>query len=484
MPNPPVTIFANRMSVVDLDPNRTIAAIASALGPAMRGIVRLSGPQTLACLNRLCNPEIAAPQGARSFATHLRLTGITSPVSANILLWPDSRSYTRQQSAEIHLIGSLPVVEALVDSLCQNGAALACPGEFTLRAFLAGRLDLSQAEAVIGAVEASNETEFAIAMAQSAGGLRDPLDKLRNELLELLAHLEAGLDFVEDDIQFISRTELQSAIQEIQTAVQSIIRQISNRNLNENGWRVALIGRPNVGKSSLFNALVGRSAAIATDVAGTTRDYLVESLSFGAFEIRLIDTAGLDSSNIGQLRPNEIENEGRSQAFDRPIVSIHELAQMRSREVTAQSNLQLLCIERGQELDAWEEQILREAGDDLLCVATKADLQRAESPTVGIPVSALTGQGLDELKSKICERLDFLSHRAAAYLPTVARCAESLALADHALQRAADELRDQAGDEIIAAEFRAALEHLGRIVGAVYTDEILDRIFSRFCIGK
>ena len=456
------------MNLVDLDPSRTIVAVASAAGSAVRGIVRVSGAQALGCINGMAREAIVPETVAETFSASLIVDGVSVLVTASVFVWPNERSYTRQPSAEVHVVGSPPLLDAIVATLCRLGATQARPGEFTLRAFLAGRLDLTQAEAIIGAVEASSEHEFEIALAQSAGGLSHPLERLRNELIDLLAHLEAGLDFVEEDIEFISAAHLELELGRIGTTMAKIRRQILERFVATDGWRVVLIGRPNAGKSSLFNALLGRSAAIVTAHAGTTRDYLVESLSVEGLSVQLIDSAGIDHVTIDRIHDE----------------SIQSLAQANTQSLIEQSHLQILCVELGHALEPWERDFIANPSERIIAVVTKADQMKDRASTTFIQTSAVTGQGLDELKSAIVQRLRSIGDGLDVLKATAARCVEPLAGADAAISRALETLRERGGEELIAADLRLALEELGRIVGAVYTDDILDRIFSRFCIGK
>ncbi len=465
------------MNVVDLDPSRTIVAIASAQGSAVRGIVRLSGPQALTCVNVMARPAIVPGNFAQAYSANLFVDGISIPISANVFIWPNECSYTRQPSAEIHVLGSPPLLDAVVATLCRLGAARARPGEFTLRAFWAGRLDLTQAEAIMGAVEASSEHEFEIALAQSAGGLSHPLGGLRNELIDLLAHLEAGLDFVEEDLEFISSAQLALDLGRIGSTIARIRRQINERFVSAEGWKVLLIGRPNAGKSSLFNALIGRSAAIANEQAGTTRDYLVESLSLEGLTVQLIDSAGID--RVHAETPDLPRRPGRF--HDEYILS---LAQANTRSLIEKTHLQILCVEQGQPLEPWERDFIATAIERIIVVATKADQSKCITPQAFIQTSVVTGQGIDVLKSAIAQRLRSIGDGMEVLKATAARCVEPLAGADAAISRALETLSERGGEELIAADLRLALEELGRIVGAVYTDDILDRIFSRFCIGK
>jgi tRNA modification GTPase len=274
----------------------TIAAVASPPGAAPRGILRISGPDVVSCLDRCF--RCAGPTGLRRIRRPTVVRGLlqasdpVGEVDTELYLWPTHRSYTRQPMAECHTWGSPPVLDAALRALCDAGARLAEPGEFTLRAFLAGRVDLTQAEAVLGVIDARNRGELDIALRQLAGGLASPLKQLHNDLLDVLAHLEAGLDFVDEDIEFISQEHLTSQLEDAQHRLASIRLQMSQRDVRDDRPRVVLLGWPNVGKSSLFNALCRESAAIVAAGSGTTRDFLARDVVFDGVAFTLIDTAG------------------------------------------------------------------------------------------------------------------------------------------------------------------------------------------------
>lgn len=451
------------MTFAELDPNRTIVAVASTMGPSPRGIVRFSGSQSIDLVQAICDQPLETRAGPSWHAVSLRLADFETPVSATVLIWPDQRSYTRQPAAELHLVASAPLLESVVRAACRQGASLAAPGEFTMRAFLAGRIDLSQAESIIASVDATSQAEFQWALAQTAGGMRDPLQKLRGELLNLLAHLEAGLDFVEDDITFIAFQELESGLQHGLDTITRMLDQIRARSVHAATFRVAITGRPNAGKSSLFNALLGRSAALATEYAGTTRDYLSENLLLDGIEIQLIDTAGRTDKSCDA----------------EPLDS---LIQDRAEQVLADANLWMMCVESGTEPNEQEQELIQASGDRIVFVRTKSDLV-TETASDLLAVSAVSGQGLRELKATL-RRIAVARHEQSLVGLSAERCRESLQGAHEALCRSMNALSDRAGDEWVAAELRLALDELGRITGTVYNDELLDRIFSRFCIGK
>jgi tRNA modification GTPase len=451
----------------DLDD--TIAAIASAPGGARRGIVRLSGPAVSSIVGQVFrspSSQTLEPVQASCTRGQLTLPRDLPPVPATLYLWPTERSYTRQPSAELHLPGSPPLLEAALEAVCEAGARLAKPGEFTLRAFLAGRLDLTQAEAVLGVIEARGQADLDASLAQLAGGLARPLHDLRERLLDLLAHLEAGLDFVDEDIEFITAEELTRELAAAASQVQGIAEQLHARGEAGRLPRVVLVGRPNAGKSSLFNALAGGEPAIVSPIAGTTRDYVACRVCVEGVECLLIDTAG-DADTIG------------------PIAAA---AQAAMREQAAQADLTLLCVDRSSPLADSQH-----VGSKLrLVVWTKCDLPMAWAlegrwtdqevhPTIS--TSSRTGQGIDELRRAIASALGSAPAEAAV-AGTAERCRDSLRLAADSLRRAAEAARSGLGEELVAAEVRTALDALGQVVGAVYTEDVLDRVFSRFCIGK
>ncbi|QGJ71375.1 tRNA modification GTPase MnmE [Planctomycetales bacterium 10988] len=451
----------------------TIVAIASAPGAAARGIVRLSGPDCLDLFKACWQPTSVTSQKRFSYveAGELTLPELIAPLPAEAYIWPTSKSYTRQPMIELHLLGSPPLLRMVVRRLCQLGARSAQRGEFTLRAFLGGRLDLTQAEAVLGVIDAVGENELAQALDQLAGGLRKQMQQVRESLLDLLVHLEAGLDFVEEDIEFIT---VESLTQQIEDALQTLTRlaeqQTQRSDLSELP-KVVLYGLPNVGKSSLFNALIATTQsatnshqALVSEVAGTTRDYLTATVRWGETTLQLIDTAGKEGLSVGPLAT----------------------AQTQAAEQLEQARLRLLCLDASRTLEPWEEEQL--AIDDPLKVVLyhKADLPLAIAiPPEAWSGAAIEGDGIEALKALILEQLQSTqSHEEGMVTSTAVRCEESLTAAIDSLQQALEIAAMGNAEELVAAELRSALDGLGQIVGAVYTDDILDRVFQRFCIGK
>jgi tRNA modification GTPase len=450
----------------------TIAAVASPPGGALRGIVRISGPGVVDCLRTsFCGGTGAPPswetvRQSRVVGGSIRLGPPLGDLPCDVFFWPGPRSFTRQTVAEIHTLGSPPLLEAVLRTVCAAGARLARPGEFTLRAFLAGRIDLTQAEAVLGVIDARSRRQLDSALLQLAGGLGLPLNHLRGSLLDLLADLEAGLDFVGEDIHFITFGELDARLAEAVEQIRALESQMASRMETGDRFRIALVGWPNVGKSSLWNALVGQPAAIVADSAGTTRDYLTQRVTIGGLDCLLIDTAGIAPAAAH---------------------GIDVLAQQTTAEQTQQADLQLWCIDATRLLSDGEKKALSAAAADRrLLVLTKTDQQIAtDLPADAVPTSSRTGAGLDQLKQRIFELLAIQADSESGVVTSTAlRCHESLRRAADSLAEAREQLASGVGEEIVAAQIRFALDELGQVVGAVYTEDILDRVFSRFCLGK
>jgi tRNA modification GTPase len=440
------------VQAVDLDD--TIVALATPAGPGARAVVRLSGPAAAAAVLTVFTPSTAWAAEQRLLSSgQLRLPGTSSPLPADIYFWPGPHSYTAQDIAEIHTLSSPPLIELLVAALLGAGARPARAGEFTLRAFLAGKLDLTQAEAVQAVVTAPDADELRRALAQLAGGMAAPLTDLRNDLLNLLADVEAALDFADEDIRFVGQEETLHRIAAALARLTLLRKQLEGRATTARPFRVVLAGAPNAGKSSLFNALAGASALVSPE-PGTTRDYLIATLDLDGVRIELIDTPGLQTASG----------------------SIESQAQSLGRAQTSAADLVLLCIETGTPSSLPTEP----TSAAQLMIATKCDLSPA---TAGmLATSAHTGAGLDTLRSRLAEAAR--SRQQPPLAPSLARCRGHIEACLEHLRRAHNLVLFEDPPELLAAELREALEQLGQMVGAVYTDDLLDRIFSRFCIGK
>ena len=460
----------------------TIAALASAPGGARRGIIRVSGDDCA----QLVFPHLNCDTDCRTVSRATRIRGdfllsdpfdegLSLPVPADFLVWPNHRSYTGQPMIEIHTVGSPPLLDAILARLLESGIRPARAGEFTLRAFVAGRIDLVQAEAVLGVIDAADHEELDAALQQLAGGISGEIQQVRASLVSVLGDLEAGLDFVEEDIEFIDPSQLIARLDSATRIVDSLARQAVDRMQTQTCPKVVLAGPPNAGKSTLFNALAEQDAAIVSNERGTTRDYLSAGIDCDGFAVELIDTAGVDEAG------NQIDAH----------------AQELSHGQMGSADLVIWCSAVGEpEVDASEVNASDARGavplpESTIRVRTKADLPYASavagSPQAGtavVEVSAHSGTGLSELMKLIRKRFERNDGGRRFVGTTGARCRESLVRALESLSRAREAAVAQLGDEIIAIEIRETLSDLGRVVGETHTDDILDHIFSNFCIGK
>lgn len=456
-----------------MDVEETIVAIASPTSPAVRGIVRISGFDTPSVLSRLGVIADRKSKSARRFSGTIAVGDPFGSIELDVLFWPTSRSYTGQPAAELHTYGSLPILEALVAAVIGAGARAARPGEFTLRAFLAGRLDLTQAEAVLGVIEAGNKDSLDAALRQLAGNLSRPLRRMREELLDLLAEVEAGLDFVDEDIEFISDHALAERATRVRNELTAVTEQLRSRGGGGSKTTIALRGMPNAGKSQLLNAVVGHEAAIVTERAGTTRDVVRVEMELAGNPVELVDTAG----------------------YEQPVSDIARLSQQHADQASDEADIRLWCVDwsRNDRLSAAEQATARASTGSShvidLFIATKSDLCRTNRqelpPQPWISTSSESGQGLDGLIAAIAGAIAAQDRSETTAVPgTAARCQQSLSLAVAAIESAVETVGTGAGHEFIAADLRAAADALGEVTGAVYTDDILDRIFGKFCIGK
>ncbi|EMI20074.1 tRNA modification GTPase TrmE [Rhodopirellula maiorica SM1] len=457
-----------------LDSNETIVAIASPTTPAMRGIVRMSGQSVVPILESV---GVVSSHTKRPQVIHSRINlGMPlGEMDVTVSLWPTSQSYTGQPSAELHTIGSAPVLQSIVSVLSAAGARAARPGEFTMRAFLAGRLDLPQAEAVLGVIEAEQRGSLEHALKQLAGNLSRPLEQMRSEMLDLLADVEAGLDFVDEDIEFISDDALVDRLSVIHAAVEKTRQSMESRGGNRARAIVAFRGNPNAGKSHLINALVGREVAIVADVAGTTRDVVSVETVLGGNEIQWVDTAGIES-----------------RAQQDPLFEITAASQAQALRASQNADVRIWCVDASNDdlaaqrryFETHDGSSKRSSVD--IWVATKSDLiDVATRQSDWIYTSVITGEGVDQLRDRVSQ---FVASRdqeeVGSIMGTAARCSGSLAHAATCIETAIRFVQQGDGHEFVASELRVAVECLGEVTGTVYTDDILDRVFGRFCIGK
>jgi tRNA modification GTPase len=444
-----------------MDPADTIAALATPAGPSARGIVRLSGPRawTIALDGFRPGSERPPPRFPEMREGELRIDGLRPAVSAMIALWPAPRTYTGQSIAEIHLVGCPPILDLLLAHCLTRGARAAEPGEFTLRAFLSGRIDLTRAEAVLGVIEATNPAQLDAALEQLAGGLSGPILAMRDHLLDVVAGLEANLDFSEEpDVDPVERAAMAAELDRSARELSDLARRLDDRGRPEGYPRVVLVGPPNAGKSRLFNAMLGRDRAIVSPEAGTTRDYLSGLCDCDGLTVELVDTAGIEEAGD----------------------DVSAMAQEHRLRESDRADLLLDCWP-----SAWGPHPTPEdAARRSLRVHTRRDEAESDFAPGTLATSALTGVGLVELRSAIATALRAGEWHGDLPAGTAARCRGSILRAGEALRAASESLLAGVGDELVAFDVRLAVDELGKVVGSVVTDDILDRIFRRFCIGK
>lgn len=485
-------------------PDDTICAVATPLGEGGIGIIRVSGEQAVAVVSQViklrCGHSLESVRSHRLYvsdvlpaANNQESLGISSepfPIDeALVVVMKAPRSYTGEDVVEIHVHGGPLVLHATCEALIQNGARLAHPGEFTKRAFLNGRLDLAQAEAVLDTIQATTTSSLKAAQAQLRGALSKDVDCMRDQLINLLARLEAGIDFVDEDITFIETKELEEALREIQNHLGQLLDTFKEGRVIREGARVTIIGRPNVGKSSLLNALLRIDRAIVSEIPGTTRDVLDEFLNVRGIPIRLVDTAGIRET------VDILEGEGIR----------------RTQEAIAQADLLLIVMDGSATFSDEDEDFIQgHSQQRRLIVVNKMDLpsQTKESQiraTLSINenfgsgseekcsdldqmivrVSAKTGEGIGQLRDHM--RALFVRHDfepGSSPLVTKLRHQGALRLVKEALDHALDSVRGQLSGEFVALDVRAAIEYLGEITGSTSNDDILERIFQEFCVGK
>ncbi|MEX0449218.1 tRNA uridine-5-carboxymethylaminomethyl(34) synthesis GTPase MnmE [Spiribacter sp. 221] len=446
-------------------PEATICAVATPPGRGGIGVIRLSGPDTAEIAEAVAGPLPPAREAAwRRFRGP---DGET--LDEGLLLWfPGPRSFTGEDVAEFQGHGGPIVMDRLLQRLLRLGAILAGPGEFSQRAFLNGRMDLTRAEAIADLIEAGSEAAARAAVRSLQGEFARTVDQLIDRLTALRVHLEAGIDFAEEPLEGLALDELSRQIEALDADLAETRRRASQGQQLQEGLTLVIAGRPNAGKSSLLNALAGRDAAIVTELAGTTRDVLHAHLHIDGMPLRVLDTAGLRDG--GDL----VEQEGVR----------------RARQAMADADRILLVVEDSADGDPGVqdemESIRRELPADIPVtpVINKIDLTRRPAGSDGgvVAVSALTGAGLETLRSHIRGRLD-LSDGEAVFIAR-RRHLQSLDRAEVSLTEARTAAAEGMGEELVAESLRQAQEHLGEISGAVTTEDLLGKIFATFCIGK
>ncbi|MBD5133922.1 MAG: tRNA uridine-5-carboxymethylaminomethyl(34) synthesis GTPase MnmE [Clostridiales bacterium] len=464
----------------------TIAAIATPLVPSAIGILRLSGPEALAAADRVFTPFHGGPMSRRPDralvygALHDREGAVIDHCLCTVSRAP--HSYTGEDTAELQCHGSPAALALGLEALFAAGARQAQPGEFTRRAFLNGKLDLTRTEAVADLIHAETPAAVRQAAGQLGGALADVVDGIYDELTNLCAHFHAVLDYPDEDIEPFEVGELSQALENTAEALDKLAATYRRGRLLNEGVPCAIVGRPNAGKSTLFNALLGYERAIVTDIPGTTRDTVEERVSFGGVLLRLIDTAGLRDAG------DEVERLGVE----------------RSRAAIERAELVLVVVDSAAEPNEQDGRELLEllrlvmdTGKPWIWIDSKCDLSgvlgssvgmvgkgQGTNPAASVAISAVTGKGMDELERAVASLFPQDTGIQAGALLTNARQAEAANRARWAVERGGSALKAGLSPDAVVADVEEAMSALGELTGRTVSEDVTARIFERFCVGK
>ena len=450
--------------------SETIVALATPNGIGALGIIRLSGPDAVTIANSVFKGKNLTKQASHTihFGNIVDDGVILDEVLVSLFIAP--RSYTRENVVEISCHGSAYIIESIIKLLIKKGARSAKAGEFTLKAFLNGQLDLSQAEAVADLIASNSKASQQVALQQLRGGFSNQLQTLRDQLVQFASLIELEFDFAEEDVEFANRDQLKNLILQINKVIVNLINSFELGNAIKQGVNTVIAGRPNAGKSTLLNALLNEERAIVSHIPGTTRDTIEEVLNIHGINFRLIDTAGI------------------REATD----AIEQIGVQRTMEKISQSALLIYVYDASQitleELDQ-DIESLNGPGITMMVVANKIDLLNNEEIAVlphsqrDVVISAKEKFHIDDLKNKIYHAAIKDKLTGDETLVTNIRHLEALQKTEEALSRVLDGM-DTVTSDFLSMDIKQALHYLGEITGAVTTDDLLENIFSKFCIGK
>ncbi len=452
--------------------NETIVAVATAPGRGGIGIVRLSGPEATRIAQPMLLLRNPLAHAQARFGDVLDLDTQEKLDEAVVTFFAAPHSYTGEDVVEVAAHGSPVILETLVRQALRGGARLAAPGEFTQRAFLSGRIDLTQAEAVHDLIEAQTLYQARVAAQQLQGGLSKRIKPIKEGLVALIALLEAGIDFAEDDVDVLPGAEIVSRIGEISGHLQPVADSFARGRIVQAGLMLAIVGRPNAGKSSLFNRIVQRERAIVTAAPGTTRDLVTERVSLGGIPVELVDTAGMREAS------DEAE----------------QIGIRKSREALADADMVLLVLDATVAPEQEELELLATlAKRRALVVVNKSDLAHPSAAMeealneLGLPVvltSALSGEGVGELKHKMLAMVTDQTVETETGMLTTLRQFQAVTSTLEGLAAASAAAEQNIPHEMVLLDLYGALRHLDSLTGETTSDDILNLIFSTFCIGK
>lgn len=446
----------------------TIVALATPLGRSGIGVIRLSGEKSLEITGKLVRDESFNPQPR--FASLKKIYDIATGElldEAVITYFKSPQSFTGEDVIEISCHGSPIILRQIIDFCLRLDARMAEAGEFSLRALANGQMNLSQAEAIRDLIDAQTVASARQAVRQLRGEFSNQLQPLKDKLLDVIVVLESALEFVEDDLPDLQTEKIKVDLLEIIDELEKLTSTFQAGKLLREGLKVALVGRPNVGKSSLFNALLGQERAIVTEIAGTTRDQLHEKLSIGGIPISLIDTAGLRET----------------------IDTVESIGVERSKRIIADADLVVVILDGSQEITPEDREIISQVKDlTHIITINKSDLEQSVSDLNGdskfLKISAKTGEGLKELQRAVVEPFSSQEFENSGFLVSDARHNDLLLRAKTEIQTSLRLLDEKVSEEIVLIGLHNAIRFLGQITGETTTEDMLTRVFSTFCIGK
>ncbi len=459
--------------------NDTIVALATPQGIGAIGVIRLSGANAISICESVFGTKSLKKKNLASAASHTIHFGVIHDEGVIldevlVSLFKAPNSYTSENTVEVSCHGSPFIRQQLIQLFIKQGARMAEHGEFTLRAFLNGKLDLSQAEAVADLIASKSAVSHQVAMQQMRGGFSNQIKTLRQNLIDFASLIELELDFAEEDVEFADRSDLKSLVNTIQRIVQRLIDSFEVGNVIKNGIPVVIVGKPNAGKSTLLNALLDEERAIVSEIPGTTRDVIEDEMNIDGVQFRFIDTAGLRETN------DIIESIGVEKAYEQIKLSSIAIYLFDSHQITP-SELKLIVHDITPHLH----------NSQLVLVANKIDKEDveytkkefAEFPDM-LFISAKERINIEEFKKYMVTLFDNRTVNITETIVTNARHVEALRHTNVALIKVLDGLNHNVSGDFLAMDIRQALHYLGTITGEISSDDLLTNIFSRFCIGK
>lgn len=449
--------------------NDTIIALATPPGVGALGVIRLSGPEAIKVVNVFFPSKDLEKQASHTLHVGWLVQDGQRIDEVVVSLYRAPKSYTGEEVVEISGHGSPYVLQRIIDLFVQQGIRMAKPGEFTLRAFLNSKMDLAQAEAVADVIASQTEAAHRTSLHQMRGGFSKTLSFLRDQLIQFGALIELELDFATEDVEFADRDKLVGLLRLLQQHVGELLQSFKLGNVIKSGVQVAIIGKPNAGKSTLLNQLLNENRAIVSEIAGTTRDTIEETLNIEGILFRLIDTAGIREHTLDTIEVIGIEK------------SMEKMEQ-------ADLVLYLFDVQTESPFDLMETlKWLQQSGKHYLLVANKADVMSAGAELNKdkmIPISAKTGEGIANLKQKMVEWVLAGRHLKEDTIVTNARHYQALLEVDRSLADIDSGIQENRSGDLLALDIRRCLHYLGEITGQITNEDQLDYIFSKFCIGK